>query len=319
MKKLLLIDAHALVHRGYYAIKERYTGEGEQTNASFGFAQILLGLLEKEQPSHVAMAWEGGQSFRANFYPEYKSGRKTTPEDLVLQISRCREVADSLGIPSFSVTGLEGDDILGILANQVTTPADYSVVVATGDKDLLQLVNTKVTVMLPAYNQSKELCAAPGQQYVYYDHQAVLDRFGFRPDQMPDFKAIAGDPSDTIPGVKGLGEKGACFLIKKYGSVERMVKALVTDTPVPGGRVEEISKEEKKFINDWQAAVNFKRITTILKYHSALNVALDQLWWPSLPTNALIQYFQQLEFNELLSKVVAVCRINQGVTAPVNA
>jgi DNA polymerase-1 len=303
-EKLLLVDSMALIHRGYYGVKERFTGEGEQTNATFGFAQTLLGLIEKEKPTHLALAWEGGRTFRHDIFPAYKSGRKPTPQDLTGQLPRCKELALKLGMACYYTDGYEGDDIIGVLATLATSgrtvmgQKPLPVVIATGDKDLLQLVSEHITVMLPAYGPDS------AGQWHYYQRKQVIDRFGFEPELMPDFKAIAGDTSDSIPGVKGLGEKGACELIRIYGTIERMVAKLVEAERV--GQL--ATKEETKFINDWQAAVLFKKVTTIMRYHATEKLNLERMAFPFFDANMAIDYFVALEFNELLGKLLEVSR-----------
>jgi DNA polymerase-1 len=255
MEKLLLVDGMALVHRGYYGIKaERYTGEGEQTNALFGFATMLLTAIEREKPSHVALAFEGGKTYRHELFPGYKANRKETPEDLTAQLPRIFELAEILGIPVYFHEGCEADDIIGILSHQAPGP----VAVITGDKDLLQLVTPMVKVCLPS--------SGPGARFAdmkAYWLDDVKEKYGFGPELIPDFKALAGDPSDGIPGLPGVGPKGAGRLIAKYGTVEKMVEALVTMKNFK--LLEGMPNEEVRFINFHKEAQLFKKITTIMR------------------------------------------------------
>lgn len=299
-EKLLLVDSMALIHRGYYGVKERYTGEGEQTNATFGFTQTLLGILEKEKPTHLALAWEGGRTFRHDIFPAYKSGRKPTPDDLTGQVPRCKELALKLGMACYYTDGYEGDDIIGVLATlatsgrQVMGEKPLPVVIATGDKDLLQLVSEHITVMLPAYGPDS------AGKWHYYQPKQVIDRFGFEPELLPDFKAIAGDSSDSIPGVRGLGDKGACELIREYGTIEKMVEALTYYKPT--------TPAERKFMADYESAVLFKQVTTIMRYHATEKLNLGKMAFPFFDPNMAIDYFVALEFNELLGKLLEVSR-----------
>jgi DNA polymerase-1 len=301
--KLLLIDAHALIVRAYHAIRGfRFTGEGEQTNAVFGFAQMLLGVLDREMPTNVLLAFEGGRTYRHEIYPEYKGQRKPQPEELLGQLARCKELALTLGIPCLSAPGFEADDVIGVLATQAKT-AGLPVVIITGDHDLLGLVTYGITVMLPS--------TAPGSKFsdvVAFDPNAVRDKYGFDACFMADYKALAGDTSDNIPGVTGIGPKAAVALITKSGSVETMLADLAK-TPNLWQ-----SKEQALLRKGQAEAVLYKKVTSIRTEADPLSgflvVARDSDFgrFGLFDRNAAIALFKELEMDSLVPKLLAVGR-----------
>jgi len=211
--KLILLDSHALVHRAYHAIDARLTSpKGEPTNATYGFTTTLLKVLNDTAPDYIAAAFDVGRTFRDDLYAQYKAHRPALPNDLTVQLTRAREVVEALGIPAFGVEGYEADDVLGTLARQASERG-IDVVIVTGDTDTFQLIGPKVRV-LTFSRQFGEM--------VLYDETAIQTRYGLRPRQLIDFKALKGDPSDNIPGVPGIGEKTATKLLQQYGSLENI-------------------------------------------------------------------------------------------------
>jgi len=209
--KLLLVDAHALIHRSYHAIERELTSpSGEPTKAVYGFASTLLKVIKEQQPQYVIAAFDAGKSFRAEQFVEYKANRPSTPDDLRSQFERCRQFCAVLGIPVFALEGYEADDLIGTLSKQAQAQ-QLDTLILTGDRDTLQLVNDKIQVlMFVGYTGEIKL----------YDTAAVVERFGLTPPQLIDFKALRGDPSDNIPGIAGVGDKTATKLLQEYHSIE---------------------------------------------------------------------------------------------------
>lgn len=209
--QLLLIDAHALIHRSYHAIERDLTApSGEPTKAVYGFASTLLKVIKERQPQYVIATFDAGKSFRAKRFAAYKANRPPTPDDLKSQFARCQEFCRALNIPVFAEPGYEADDLIGTLSKQAHT-ANLDTIILTGDRDTLQLVDAKTNVLM-IIGQTGEL--------KLYDDAAVIERFGFTPAQLIDFKALRGDASDNIPGVAGVGDKTATKLIQAYENVE---------------------------------------------------------------------------------------------------
>ncbi|ULE35892.1 DNA polymerase I [Mycobacterium sp. IDR2000157661] len=213
---LMLLDGNSLAYRAFYALPaENFkTRNGLTTNAVYGFTAMLINLLRDEQPSHIAAAFDvSRQTFRVDKYPDYKAGRSSTPDEFRGQIDITKEVLGALGITVLAEPGFEADDIIATLATQAAE-GGYRVLVVTGDRDSLQLVNEDVTVLYPRKGVSELTRFTP---------DAVLEKYGLTPHQYPDFAALRGDPSDNLPGIPGVGEKTATKWIAEYGSLQALV------------------------------------------------------------------------------------------------
>jgi DNA polymerase-1 len=212
----MLLDGNSLAFRAFYALPaENFkTKNGLTTNAVYGFTAMLINLLRDESPTHIAAAFDvSRQTFRSERYPEYKAGRAATPDEFRGQIDITKEVLNALGITVLAEAGYEADDIIATLATQADD-AGYRVLVVTGDRDALQLVNSDVTVLYPIKGVST---------LTRYTPEAVVEKYGLTPDQYPDFAALRGDPSDNLPGIPGVGEKTAAKWIVEYGSLQGLV------------------------------------------------------------------------------------------------
>ncbi|BBX44623.1 DNA polymerase I [Mycobacterium cookii] len=212
----MLLDGNSLAYRAFYALPaENFkTQGGLTTNAVYGFTAMLINLLRDESPTHIAAAFDvSRQTFRAERYPEYKANRTTTPDEFRGQIDVTKEVLAALGITVLAEPGFEADDLIATLATQADKEG-YRVLVVTGDRDSLQLVNDDVTVLYPRKGVSELTRFTP---------DAVAEKYGLTPEQYPDFAALRGDPSDNLPGIPGVGEKTATKWISEYGSLQALV------------------------------------------------------------------------------------------------
>jgi DNA polymerase-1 len=215
--KLVLIDGHALVYRAYFALPSTMaTSRGELTNAVFGFASMLLNVLRDEQPDYLAVTFDLGRTFRHEEYAEYKANRAEMPDDLRIQFQRIDDLLAAFDIPAYSAEGYEADDVLAALAHQAKARGVDTLIV-TGDTDTFQLVDPQVRVMTPRRSFGDT---------VIYDQDGIRQRYGLEPKQLIDFKALTGDKSDNVPGVRGVGDKTATALLQKYGSVEAIYEHL---------------------------------------------------------------------------------------------
>lgn len=215
---LMLFDGHALIYRAYHAFPPLTTPDGSLANAVYGFTRILLTLLEKHKPDFVAVAFDHkGKTFRHQEFAEYKANRVAMPDDLIPQIGWVRELVNTLNIPNFSLEGYEADDLIGTLAKQAgeLSQAVHTTIV-TGDRDLLQLVDETTTVLLPGKSS---------EQTAELTREAVHVKYGVWPEQLPELKALMGDVSDNIPGVKGIGPKTAAKLMIGLGGLAEIVAA----------------------------------------------------------------------------------------------
>ena len=219
-KKLVLIDGHALAYRVFFGLPlEAFTTKsGEPTNATYGFTRTLMDqLFAANPPQYLAVSFDVGKTFRDEMFAEYKGTREKMPDELRVQIDRIRQVVRTFNIPVLELDGFEADDVLGTIARQAA-PLDVPVQIITGDRDLLQLVDDNTTVELPPGRFSSEP--------QLYDTAAVVAKYGIRPDQIVDWKALTGDTSDNIPGVAGVGNKTAVSLLQTYDTLDNVYEHL---------------------------------------------------------------------------------------------
>ncbi len=219
--RLLLIDGHSLAYRAYFAMANNKSeplsvthpdGRVELTGAAFAFTNMLLKVWREQKPDYIAVAFDVGRTFRDDIYSEYKATRDKAPEDLEAQIKRIQQIVRALQIPIFTAEGYEADDVLGTLAHRASSEG-MEVIIVTGDRDALQLVSPAVKVLTSRQRFEDTLL---------YDEAAVQQALGIRPDQMVDYKALVGDASDNIPGVRGIGEKTAQQLLQQFGTLDNI-------------------------------------------------------------------------------------------------
>jgi DNA polymerase I len=216
-KKLLLIDTNSIIHRAFHALPPLKNKKGEPSGAVYGSLLAFFKIIEDTKPHYVVAAFDSpGKTFRHKKFKEYKANRPKAPDDLILQIKRTQEVFAKMGIHVLAEEGLEADDIVGSISCSV--PEEIETVIATGDADILQLVNEKTKV----YTLRRGV-----KDVVLYDEEKVKERYGgLPPTKIVDIKALQGDSSDNIPGVAGIGEKTAITLIGRFGSIEALYEAL---------------------------------------------------------------------------------------------
>ena len=213
-KRLVIIDGYALLYRAFFATRYMSTTDGRPTNALYGFTSMLFILLEKVKPEAIVVALDApGKTFRHAEYDQYKATRKETQDELRVQLKAAREFIDALGIPTREIVGFEADDVVGTISRQAEENG-YDTTIVTGDLDSLQLVDACVSVMTPKSGVTETFTYGPAE---------VVERYGFGPEFIPDYKALKGDTSDNIPGVPGIGDKGAAELIQSFGTIENMI------------------------------------------------------------------------------------------------
>ncbi|MEK7515262.1 MAG: DNA polymerase I [Patescibacteria group bacterium] len=221
MRRLVLIDGNALVHRAFHALPPLTAPDGRVTNAVFGVASILIRMIADVRPTHIIATFDRPEpTFRHEQFTEYKAHREKAPDELYAQIPLVQELMVAMGIPVLEAPGFEADDIIGTLVHQLENEPDMQIVIATGDLDTLQLVKGESVVVLTPKKGLGETAL--------YDEKAVHARFGITPDQVADFKGLKGDPSDNIPGVPGIGDKTASTLLGAYETVEGVIEAATT-------------------------------------------------------------------------------------------
>lgn len=264
MKRFILIDAHAIIHRAYHALPPLSSPAGDATNAAYGFTAILLRMLRELKPDYIAAAFDlPGPTFRHVAYERYKAQRPETPSDLSSQFAIVRKILDSFGISRFEKKGFEADDIIGTIAQKMKKKKDTEVIIVTGDMDALQLVRPGLKV----YSMRKGM-----SDIVSYDKKAVEERYGLPPEKLLDFKGLKGDPSDNIPGVKGIGEKTAADLIRTFGSIEKLYGAIKK-------KDKRISPSLKEKLERGAEDAKFSRELSRIKTDVVFPFALEKLRW----------------------------------------
>ena len=273
----MLIDGSAQFHRAYHAIRGLATSRGLPTNASYGFTTMLRKLLEDEKPEWIGIAFDPpGRTVRHQEYTEYKANRPKMADDLAVQIPYVRQVCGVFGMPILEVPGQEADDVIATLSDQAVAQG-YEVVIVTGDKDLLQLVDDKVKVLNPGRD---------GLGSILYDAKTVLEKFGALPERVVDVLALVGDAVDNVPGVAGIGDKGARDLIQEFGSLEAVLENVDT--------VKRASYRDGLKAHREEALLS-KRLVT-LKRDVDIQLDLEALRRREVDRSAAHALFRELEF-----------------------
>ncbi|MDD3887646.1 MAG: DNA polymerase I [Patescibacteria group bacterium] len=288
-KIILLIDGNALIHRAYHAIPPLTTPKGELVNAVFGFSSVLFRAIKELKPCYIVVAFDKkAPTFRHKIFTEYKATRPKGDKELYRQFPKVREVVEALNIPHFEIAGYEADDILGTLKEKAKDKKIKSIIV-TGDMDAMQLVddNTNVYTLKKGVNDT-----------ILFSKKQVLEKYGLKPDQLVDYKALRGDPSDNIPGVKGIGEKTAVKLLQEYGNLEKLYKALES-----GKKVEVVKPRIiDLLIKNKEQAFLSQRLAKIITDIN-FNFDLEKCDLKDYDREKVIKLFQELGFKSLINRL----------------
>ncbi len=282
MKKIILVDGNNLMFRSYYATA--YTGnvmrnsKGVPTNALYGFISMINKIVDEEKPKYMAVAFDVGKNFRKDKYPEYKAGRNETPDDLIKQMPIAREILDKMGIKHFEKEPYEADDIIGTLAKMADMDPDFDATIVSSDRDLLQLISDVVDVKL-----------LKQKGHIRYNPQTFKEDYGIDPINVIDLKGLAGDSSDNIPGVRGIGEKTALNLLREYKTIENLYDHIDN---IKG-------KTQEKLINDKQKAIFSKEMATIYRDVPLEIDDLESIKYEPTDNKELYELYQELEFYSL--------------------
>ncbi len=288
----LIVDALALIHRAFHAVPPLQTKDGRVVNAVYGFISILLKAIKDTHPEYIAVAFDRKeQTFRHKAFAKYKAQREKKPDDLYTQIPIVQDILKVLKIPTLSKAGFEADDIIATLCVKTKNKKNLSRVILTGDKDTFQLIDETTSVLTPGKGIKDTLM---------YDPAAVIARFGLKPEQMIDYKALRGDPSDNIPGVRGIGEVGAATLLGAYGTLENLYKEIENDSE----KAKTIPKKQKanliEFKNDALEAKSLVKLVSDVDVDFDLDAA--RLVEPDHLD--LIAALADLDFKSLMPRVV---------------
>lgn len=280
MKKLYLVDVSAMFFRAYYAIRPLHTESGLPTNALYGFLSMTIKLLKQEKPDYMVFCFDRKEpSFRLDMYPEYKANRSEMPEDLVPQIPYIRKLTDLLGICAVDRKGYEADDVIGSFA-KFGEKEKLDVIIVSGDKDFAQLISPTIKMFDP-------------MKAITYDPQGVIEKWGIRPDQMIDYLSIVGDSSDNIPGVKGIGPKGAQKLLAEYETLENIYEN-IDNIKAKGTHNKLIESKENAFLSK-----ELVKIVTDLDF----GLTVEDLKLKTIDKEKLNETLTELEFGSFAKKL----------------
>jgi len=285
---LVVIDGHSLLYRGFYATRMLTTSDGRPTNAVFSFTNMLLSLLDSVQPAAIVVAFDApAPTFRHEAFVEYKAHRQEAPDEFRPQVEMTRQLLGAMGIPTLTIPGFEADDLVGTIARRAPEQG-YEVLIFTGDRDQLQLINEHVRVCAPVRGVS---------DLQIFDAQAVQERYGIRPEQIPDLKALQGDPSDNIPGVPGVGEKTAVKLLQQFGTVENLLAHLdeVEDTKLR----ERLSQKREQILQSKMLATILQEVPIELHDIPPFQLTPERV-------QRLQQVLEDLEFRSVLRRLPAL-------------
>ena len=297
MKRLVLIDGNALLHRAYHATPPFTTSKGELINAVYGFSSMILKVIDDLKPDFLAVAWdEKGPTFRHQAYTQYKATRAPLEDGLSNQYKRVHEVVKAFNIPEFSLSGFEADDLIGTLAHQAK---NLETIVVTGDRDIMQLINGNLKVFMP-----KKTLTDVG----LYGVEEFVAKYGFFPKQLIDYKALSGDASDNIPGVAGIGDVSATKLIHQFGPIEKIYEAKNLKT-LP-------ERMQKLLAEGAEDALMSKKLAT-LDLKAPIKLNLKACVVHDYDKDKVIKLFVELEFKSLINRLPVVEKVTEIKNAPV--
>ncbi len=291
MADVYLVDGSCFVYRAYHAIRELRNSKGTPTNATYGFTRILLKLLKEKKVSDMLIAFDSPHpTKRHKVYEDYKITRPETPKDLPIQIDYIKKIIDAFGISRLELPGYEADDIIATVVERFKDK-DVCFYIVTLDKDMMQIVSDKVKIYDP-FND------------ILIDKESVLKKFGVLPEKLTDFMALVGDTIDNIPGVKGIGEKTAAELIKRYGSVENILKNISIIKPT---RVAELIRKNED-------SLRLSKELVLLSKDAPVDIQVEKLKIKEQDREKLIKIFQELEFRSLIKEIFPEEQISTNIT-----
>ncbi|PJC53681.1 MAG: hypothetical protein CO029_01525, partial [Candidatus Magasanikbacteria bacterium CG_4_9_14_0_2_um_filter_41_10] len=290
----VIIDGHAVIHRAYHALPPMSAKDGSSVNAVYGFALMLLKTIQDLQPTYIAVSFDvAGGTFRDTIYAEYKATREKADDDLYAQIPLVYELVEAFGLPIYTKEGFEADDVIGTIAEKNKKHDNLTTIIVTGDKDLLQLVDDDVTEV---YLLKKGM-----SDFELYNEAKVLEKFSFGPDRIVDYKALRGDASDNIPGVKGVGEKTATTLITEIGGIEEIYKEIKNSKSQIQNKIS--TSILKKLEEGEESAKMSFELATIRRDVPDISPILSDAKTETFNRDALIEVFRKFEFYSLLKRI----------------
>jgi DNA polymerase-1 len=288
-KRLVIIDSNALLHRAFHALPPLTIKSGQQTGAVYGYLLILFKAIKDLNPNYIVASFDTKvKTFRHEKFQDYKAHRPITPDGIVSQIPLMKDILGVFKIPVFAKEGFEADDLIATICKTALTQDKFlQIYILSGDLDNLQLVNDNIRV----YTLGKGV-----KDTIIYDKNKVTERFGVRPDQMVEFKALTGDPSDNIPGVPGIGKKTAAEIIQRYNTVKELYLELSTDTAVLKPKVKEALKNNKE-------VAFLSRELVEMKNDVDIDFKIEECIFGKFDTKEAENKLRGLEFNSLINRL----------------
>jgi DNA polymerase-1 len=299
-QKIVLLDAHAILHRAYHALPDFASSKGEPTGALFGLSTMLFSIINELKPDHIIACFDLPKpTYRHEVYADYKAGRKETDSELKKQFNRARDMFKVFSIPIYEQEGFEADDILGTIVEKTKNDKNIEIIIASGDMDTLQLVDGK---KVQVYTLKKGI-----KDTILYDEKAVKARFGFNPEQLTDYKGLRGDPSDNIIGVAGIGDKTATSLISAFKTIENIYKNIDKDEKFEKAgikpRIQNLLKEN-------QEEAEFSKMLATIRRDAPISFEVpEKTWRDSIDEKRVKDLFRELDFRTLVSRFDSVLGI----------
>lgn len=303
-KTLVLLDSHAIIHRAYHALPEFLSSSGEPTGALYGLSSMLMKIITDLKPDYIVACYDLPQkTFRHEAYDAYKAGRAKADEALISQLKSSRQIFEAFNIPIYDAPGFEADDCLGTIVEEMKNKKDLNIIIASGDMDTMQLIDDK---KVQVYTLKKGI-----NDTILYDEEKMVERFGFVPKLLPDYKGLRGDPSDNIIGIKGIGEKTATTLISKFGTIEEIYKKLKKD-PESISKAG-ISPRVLELIKTNEEEALFSKTLAKIRIDAPINFTLPaKTFWENADFKKIEKAFVQFEFRSLLSRIKGFFGKNGG-------
>ncbi len=293
---LIIIDSHALIHRCYHALPNLTTPKGEPIGAVYGTARVVFKVIKELKPDYLVACFDLAEpTFRHIDYKEYKATRPKTDDSLISQFDKVKQFFDAAKIKRFEMPGFEADDLIGTLVKKFSSEENLKIIILTGDLDTLQLVNDDKIVI---YTMKKGI-----QDTIIYNEDQIKERYGLLPNQIVDFKALKGDPSDNIIGVKGIGEKTAIELIKEFGSLENLYQTIENENFINNPKSKLIKPKTLQCLIEQKEQAFFSKYLATLNCDVPLEVKLDDLKFENINKNDLIPLFKEWKFESLLNQL----------------
>lgn len=294
-KTLVLLDAHAIIHRAYHALPEFLSREGVPTGALYGLSTMIMKIITDLKPDYIVACYDlPEKTFRHEVYDAYKAGRKKTDDALISQLEESRSIFESFNIPIYDAPGFEADDILGTIVEKYKKEKNIKIIIASGDMDTMQLIDDK---KVQVYTLKKGI-----NDTILYDEDKVIERFKFKPKFLPDYKGLRGDPSDNIIGIKGIGEKTAENLIINFGTIEEIYRKIKKDENE--FKKAGISPRIIELIKTNEEEALFSKVLATIRTDAPINFTLpEKTFWENADLKKIENIFSKFEFRSLFSRL----------------